>query len=327
MSRAIALIVLLMMASATALAAPTQPQDPIIAVVSTPNVDCFAFATPPEDIRDKVVGCTESYYVRWLEASGARVVNFPWNASGPLRDKLLASVNGVLFPGGGLGGQDFIDYVRYASYILDYAERRNAAGDPFFVHGTCQGFQVISVWAANNRSVLTTGEFPGLEPLMMSLNFTSYRPQSRLFGDKATNGTFVVDYLTNYPTTLNWHESGVQPQDAAANPLYGQRLSIISTNTDPTTSAEFISSVEGNNMNLIALQWHAERPAYEFSNDGVAHDIRTINVAQYVSRFIVEHLRLNNHSFASSAEAEAHMIENNPSVNQGFGEVVYWFTA
>lgn len=42
------------------------------------------------------------FYVQWLEAAGAQVAVIPFDASDDLLGELLASVDGVLFTGGGL---------------------------------------------------------------------------------------------------------------------------------------------------------------------------------------------------------------------------------
>ncbi len=43
-----------------------------------------------------------SYYVRWIEASGARVVAIPWDVTPDRLQWYASRVNAVLFPGGGL---------------------------------------------------------------------------------------------------------------------------------------------------------------------------------------------------------------------------------
>ena len=95
---------------------PTQPANPIIAIVTTPLVDCLGWATPPPNLNYSG-GCLESYYVRWLEAAGIRAVPLIWNATWETKLPLLQSVNGVLFPGGSLGGEAFTEYVNNATEI------------------------------------------------------------------------------------------------------------------------------------------------------------------------------------------------------------------
>ena len=43
-----------------------------------------------------------SYYVRWVEATGARVIVIPWDVTPDQLQWYATRVNAVLFPGGGL---------------------------------------------------------------------------------------------------------------------------------------------------------------------------------------------------------------------------------
>lgn len=312
-----------MLAIAACHAFPTQPENPVIAVVTTPLVDCLGWATPPPNI-DYSGGCLESYYVRWLEAAGIRVVPLVWNATWETKLPLLNSINGVLFPGGSLGGEAFSEYVSNATEIFNYAVARNTAKDPFFLWGTCQGFQVLGVIAAQTQDVLKC-VYHGVDPLMMSLNFTSYQPNSVMFGARATSPENIVSILENQNSTLNWHSCGINPADIQNNANFAKIFTVISTNTD-LRGLPFLSSYEGsqNGLNFFSTQFHPERVPYEFSNDLIGHTPDDVRVSQYLAMFISSRLRLNNHSFPSAEDANAATVENFPIVNLGWGSEVYW---
>lgn len=301
---------------------PQQPTDPIIAVVTTPLSDCFGMSAPPAGLSPYPSHCVESLYPRWLESAGIRVVALRWNASSAERRALLGQVNGVLLPGGALGGQEFDWYVSNQTEVFNYAMERNAKGDPFFMWGTCQGFQVISVIAAKDTSILKC-IYHGMEPLMMPLNFTANQPTSRLFGPLATSPENIVRILRAKNSTLNWHSCGISPTDYRNNLNLQSTMDILSTNVDPT-GLPFVSAVEVKKANIYAVQFHAERPPLEFSNDKIGHSDDDILVSMYLSRFIARFLRYNNHSFPSALVAEAHMVENYPLQNLGWGESLYW---
>ena len=303
---------------------PTQPANPIIAIVTTPLVDCLGWATPPPNLNYSG-GCLESYYVRWLEAAGIRAVPLIWNATWETKLPLLQSVNGVLFPGGSLGGEAFTEYVNNATEIFNYAVSRNHVNDPFFLWGTCQGFQVLGVIAAQTQDVLKC-VYHGVDPLMLSLNFTSYQPQSVMFGARATSPENIVAILKTQNSTLNWHSCGINPADFIAhNATMGKIFSVISTNSD-LRGLPFISSYEGaaNGLNFFATQFHPERVLFEFSNDLIGHTPNDIRVSTYLSMFISSRLRMNNHSFPTALDANAATVENYPIINLGWGSEVYW---
>jgi gamma-glutamyl hydrolase len=304
---------------------PSQPANPIIAVVTTPLVDCLGWATPPPDV-DYSGGCLESYYVRWLEAAGIRVVPLIWNLTWSAKLPILQNINGVLFPGGSLGGEHFTHYVNNATEIFNYAVTRNHDNsDPFFLWGTCQGFQVLGVIAAQTQDVLKC-IYHGVDPQMMSLNFTSYQPESVMFGARATSPQNIVSILKTQNSTLNWHSCGINPSDFESHiATMGKIFTVISTNTD-VNGLPFISSYEGsqNGLNFFATQFHPERVPYEFSNDIIGHTPDDVRVSQYLALFIRSRLKMNNHTYPSAAAANSATVENFPLINLGWGSEVYW---
>ena len=89
-------------------------------------------------------------YVKWIEASGARVVPIRSTASAAERASLFASINGLLIPGG-----DDITLTQWNNAYnnatrawLQLAFDANRAGDPFAVWATCQGFEQLAVFAS-----------------------------------------------------------------------------------------------------------------------------------------------------------------------------------
>ena len=300
---------------------PQQPANPIIGIYTDPLAD--GCGSPPPGV--EATACVESFYVRWLQASGIRVVPFPWNATEPEMLWLAKRVNGVLFPGGGIGGELMTEYFAGVQRLFNRAVEWNRNGDPFFLWGTCMGFQVLCAAAAGGDLGVIEGGYPGMEPLMMPLDFTAEAPNSRMFGD-ATCPSEIRKILKGSNSTLNWHQAIVKPSMFTSHPKLGEHFEPLSTNVPPfNTSTTFVSAVEGKNgLNVFAAQFHAERPPYEFSNGGIGHTWEDIAVSQYLANFIASRLKLNNHSFASAAEAEAYRIDQYPLQDQGWGHRTYW---
>ena len=320
--RRAALTVLAVVAVAAATAAHAQllPTPPVIGIFTNGN-SWAGSPTPPAGI--KTNSWVESYYVRWLEAAGVRVIPFPWNATEARQLHLARRVNGILFPGGGLDGPELDDYVTKVRRVLGWATEWAARGDPFFVWGTCQGFQVLAAAAGHNASLIE-GPYHGMYPLMMPLNFTAAQQHSRMFG-VATTPLAVLRALRTRPTTLNWHHEIINVKSFAANAALRSTFTPLSVNNVPGTDTVFVSSYEARGgANVFATQFHPERPPYSFSNIKVGHDAAAISVSQYLSDFVAARLRLNKHAFATPAELEAMVVENFPVQYVGWGSEVFW---
>ena len=326
---------------------PTQQQAPIVGIVvepplstgecttifksdmprkEAPNIDDNKFA-------NNTKGCVWSIYVTWLHSAGIRVVPIPWQIDTPAQranmDWLLARVNGVLFTGGVLDAEPPIieHYFATVQYVYAYTQQRNLQGDPFVLWGTCQGFQLINAAAAGTMSVIQNG-FVGMDPLMMSVDFTSNAATSKMFGTAPDSDEFkcpseVIDYASKYPTTLNWHHEGISPNAGTQYPLLGAALHNLALSVD-TAGRQFVAAVEGINATIFAVQFHPERVTSDFSNDAIGHDHRSQAVSQYLSLFLRDQLTKNGHSFDTPEQANSMTIENYPVSNQGWGNEIYY---
>eukprot|EP00299_Pterocystis_sp_00344_P010790 c4914_g1_i1.p1 GENE.c4914_g1_i1~~c4914_g1_i1.p1 ORF type:complete len:338 (+),score=79.95 c4914_g1_i1:26-1015(+) len=281
---------------------------PIIGVLSVPleNSDCItALKDANFDAQVSPTSCFHSVYVKWLESSGARVVPIRYDSSQKQLDDIFDSVNGVLFTGGetvitNLGSQ----YMQTAGYLLNKTVEANVRGDYVPLWGTCMGLQTLSILAAQNASVLTTSAFDS-EDIMLPLNFTADAPQSRMFG-----GLPFTEYqwLEVESLTTNMHHDGVQPSVFHANAQLDGFFSILATNMD-RKGLEFVSAMEGKKFPVYAVQFHPERPQFEWivNNDFINHDAHAIETMQSLGNFFVSEARRNNHAF-SSADAEANAL-------------------
>jgi gamma-glutamyl hydrolase len=76
-------------------------------------------------------------YVKYLESSGARTVPLVYQGD---MNKILEKIdhlNGIFYPGGGSGQEDFIEMGRA---IFMKVKAKNDAGEYYPIWGTCQGF-------------------------------------------------------------------------------------------------------------------------------------------------------------------------------------------
>jgi hypothetical protein len=269
--------------------------------------------------------CIWSIYVDWLEASAIRVVPIPWNST--LKDLrfLLDRVNGVLFTGGVLSRFQPIykSYLDRMCDIYDEIVGRNRVGDQVGLWGTCEGFQMIGICGAGRNVSVLHGGYQGMDPnpLMMKVNFTSYAASSALYGSAPAH---TLEWMHTEFTTLNWHHLGIPPAEFITNPiLNASGLVPLSTTIDPKGKI-FVSSMESQVAAIFAVQFHPERVMFDFSNDNIIHSPHAIQIAEYLSRFLAEKVKQNDHQFATPVEADQYSIANFPRVNEGWGIRVYY---
>jgi len=213
---------------------------------------------------------------------------------------MLSSTNGILFTGGGLSLDPSTTFYRTGAYIFKQVQRLNQAGVHLPLHGTCMGFQFLSILAAGgNASVLQAG-FDS-ESLSIPLDFTPLAAASRLFSRAPAR---VMDTLGTENVTANLHHSGVTPETYSNNKDLSSFFNVLSTNVDRKGRA-FVSTIEAKGFPIRGTQWHPERPQFEW-NPALAlnHSANSVFAMQYMAAFFVGESRRNSQSFFSSPQRQ-----------------------
>jgi len=82
-------------------------------------------------------------------------------------------------------------YYQTARLLYNLALEANDAGDFFPIHGTCMGFQLLSILTANDHSVLDDGIFDS-ENLPLPLILSSTALKSRVLGQAPQQGMHII---------------------------------------------------------------------------------------------------------------------------------------
>jgi gamma-glutamyl hydrolase len=251
-------------------------------------------------------------YVKWIEAAGGRVVPLRYDAPLPELDRLFNSLNGVLFTGGDINISTLdSQYMRAADHLLNRTLEANSAGAHVPLWGTCMGIQTLSVLISRKPSVVQLNAFDS-ESLMLPLNLTT--PQmakySRLLRAMPLH---ILDVLTTKNVTVNLHHDGVPPETFSSDHKLSKFFRVISTNRD-RKEHPFVSTIEAFDFPVYAVQWHPERPQFQFSISAgehrLVHTPEAIQAMQAVANFFVDEARQNSHRFASAEDEAANLIYN-----------------
>uniref|UniRef100_A0A7S4Q0G6 folate gamma-glutamyl hydrolase n=1 Tax=Alexandrium monilatum TaxID=311494 RepID=A0A7S4Q0G6_9DINO len=254
--------------------------------------------------------CFQSIYVKWIESAGGRVVPLLYDLPGADLDALFDSLNGVLLTGGGLDITDPASpYVRVASRLLDRALEAHAAGVHVPVWGTCQGFELLGVLVSQESSVLERG-FDS-ESLQLPLDL---RPgaagESRMLTRLPPE---VLTWLSSENITVNLHHDGIAPAAFSGNGRLRDFFRVLSTNRD-RDGRPFVSTIEGREAPVYAVQWHPERPQFQFSESadefGINHGPHAVRAMQAFANFFVDEARMNSRRFRSQREEARNLIYN-----------------
>uniref|UniRef100_A0A3B5MA22 folate gamma-glutamyl hydrolase n=1 Tax=Xiphophorus couchianus TaxID=32473 RepID=A0A3B5MA22_9TELE len=254
-------------------------------------------------------------YVKFLEAAGARVVPVMINKTLEEYKTLFSSINGILYPGGGVSIISS-GYQRAAKIFYDLAIEANKRGDYFPVWGTCLGFEQL-MYLTSEKSQLFHTNTSGVA---LPLNFTPEVKGSRMFEDFPPD---LMSALSAEPLTENSHQWSLTYN---TNEDLKSFYKVLSTNTDGNT--EFVSTVEAYSYPVYGTQWHPEKNAFEWSRPYIPHSPSAVRTTFYTAHFFVSEARKNFHRFQSKEEEIKALIYNyNPvyTGNASAFEQIYLF--
>jgi len=250
-------------------------------------------------------------YVKYVESGGGRVVPIFHNATIKELDSLFDSINGILFPGGGADLSPDTQIFKSAKHLYDRALKANDDGDFFPLEGHCMGFELLSLITSQDPNILSSVD---AEDITLPLNFTPKAFSSRWLSKAPKK---ILDILANQSVTMNNHVECVTPSDFKANAYLPNFYSVLSTNVD-RKEKEFISTMEGIKYPVNAIQWHAEKPQFEWNpKEVINHSADAIYSMQYFGDFLVDEARKSMHHFPNiEAEYNSLIYNYKPAYTQ-----------
>lgn len=238
-------------------------------------------------------------YVKWIESAGAQVLPILLNQDDSYYERVFRQTNGLLFPGGDnlLDPNKNTPMMYAAKKLYKMAVDANNQGNYYPIWGTCLGLELLSV-LSSNKNVL---ENCLANDMSLTMDF---RDRGRMFAPTSFNGLIEVDYskaiieaLKTKNLTYNHHHFCLTLRglkEANLDKFY-KPLAF----SKDKSGIEFIAAFEALNYPFFAVQFHPEKPPFEFivkkSQKNMPHSRDAIAVSRYFADFFVTSAQLNAH--------------------------------
>ncbi|XP_035269699.1 gamma-glutamyl hydrolase [Anguilla anguilla] len=239
-------------------------------------------------------------YVKYLESAGARVVPVKVKQSRDEYKRLFNSINGVLFPGGGVNLTSS-GYAKVAKTFYELAIKANNKGDYFPIWGTCLGFEELT-YLTSGKLLLTATNTSGVA---LPLNFTNDSAKSRMFRDFPAD---VMRALASEPITANFHKWSLSIESYNKSQELRNFYNILTTNTDG--KVDFVSTMEAYDFPFYGTQWHPEKNVFEWTEPVIPHSPSAMKATFHMADFFVNEARKSSHRFSSKEEELEALIYN-----------------
>jgi len=236
-------------------------------------------------------------YVKYAESAGAQVVPIFHNSTDLELKTMFYNVNGILYPGGGSNTSRGTQLNHAATYLYNLTVEANSQGDYFPMFGHCQGFELLTMIASGNNTIL---EPVDAENISLPLTYVGESStSSRIFGSMPEN---VVNIFSNSSNnvTMNNHVWGVYPPEFTKQ--LGNVFDALTTSTD-REGRVFVSTFEAFDYPIYGIQWHAEKPLFEWDpQEVINHSGEAVLAMSSMAQFFISESRKNHHTFPDLSE-------------------------
>ena len=267
-----------------------------------PVIGMYGLVEPISDYSKYTKEAIDGGFVRWMEASGAKVVVIHIWYNHEQIISLLNQINGVLFSAGPRRPLKYEEpWESNAKFIFDYAKNN---GIPIW--GTCLGMQMITAFMAEDNNLLEKYNNLGLENVLLSDSAKESKILS-LFKEK--------DYHNlNYSyTSFHIHKHGISPSSFFSNKNLRENYDVIGYGYD-NDGKKFINIIEskkGLKHKIFGTQFHPEKNPFERANwFKFQNPIDALRRSQFLVLKFIEEARNNGNKFINDFEKSKYTFIN-----------------
>jgi len=249
----------------------------------------------------KITSYLAASYVKSFESAGARVVPIMINKSPKYYEMMAKNLNGIVFPGGDSSKGGYYDA---AAQLYRHVMKANDNGTVLPLFSVNLGFKVLMKLASGVESDRSIVDRCNFQNLRNNLIFVQGAEKSKMFGHMSDR---LMAALQSERITSNFNSWCVS--EYMFNSLrINDSFNILSTSLDKD-GLEYITTVEHKEYPVFGIQWHAEKPAYEWRDglDGIPRAKEALQVNEKLMEMFLDHVRQNKNSFPDGAE-EDHLI-------------------
>jgi len=255
----------------------------------------------PSDYKESYIAAS---YVKFVESGGARAVPLIYNEPEEVLKKKFASINGILFPGGGNSLDADSPFFLTARKLFNWAIEANDNGDYFPVYGVCLGFELLGILVSQNHNIMEPFQAHNIPGPLLFVD-DSAKGRSFFQGISPT----LIDKLDTQNLAMQNHQWGFSPELWKSTKSLDDFFEILTVTPDRNGKL-YVSTVEARKYPILAVQWHPEKNAFEWGLNNIPHSPDAIKLTQYVADYFISEASKSTHRPTSHSDEESFLIYN-----------------
>ena len=212
----------------------------------------------------------------WLKASGALVIYIDPRLSRKEIIRIFNSLDGIVIPGG--AEYPFRDILTYESSKLIFQLAEIHGNFP--VLGICMGLQFMLTYYSG-------GDWDAVKTVVCNYGYSS-----KTSIVNPLEGTFLSSVpiqLIDGNLAFN-HKNAILLKTFEKYPKLGDTFELLTTSQHKDW--QFVSSIQGKKYPIFGVQWHPEKPKYEWSEkQNIIRNDNAIKIGKCVGDFFVQYCR------------------------------------
>jgi len=260
-------------------------------------------------------------YVKWIESTGARVIPIQFDLPLPIIVSLLHQVNGLLLPGGGIGGDKKrkLFYMSRLQFIINFITRQNLIGNYFPIYGICLGYQLLMMAVLEKTPELALKnyyELVNISRLRFSGEKNIHLQKISKKDNNSLIGPFVNDIFTDKDATNFKNNQSVYFFHQYIFSMTGKYMKKIREIAIPTVivkhnNKDYMCGYQFKSLPYFATLFHPEKNFFVWTQDNIPRNIYSNKISYELSNFFINECKKNYNIYKTGTDQTSGLfIEN-----------------
>ncbi|KAL7676311.1 hypothetical protein ACOME3_002567 [Neoechinorhynchus agilis] len=228
-------------------------------------------------------------YVRYIESAGGIALLIRLKKDDDYYKHIFENIHGVLVPGGGACIEKS-EYARVSKIFYHLAIEANEKGIVFPIMGICLGFEQLLYLASDKNPLSRCRGLDYNTSLIKAEDWDNCQMLKNLPVE-------LESKILSEDICYNNHQYCVRMETYENDKSLKNTFRVGAMSKDKDKKRSYIAFAEARNWPFYAIQWHPEKPLFEWSRDTLTRSRDSVKCAQYLINHFLDKAYQCTHKF------------------------------